>query len=508
MKHYHGTIITVDKDDHVYQHLVEDKGKIVFVGDTLPKEYENVETIELGKKALIPSFVDTHQHFASFATFHAGLNVMEARSNAEIIEMCKKYVSECKDKLLIAFGASPWSVQENRLLSRKEIDSVCSDRPFFMVKYDGHACIVNSELLRRVKSKVEHLRGYHPDTGEMNQEAFFAVSNYITNSISIPKLIKNMKKAMDYEASKGIAMIHDVSGVGFLWNLDITMENMFANHIKNNFMIRVFPQTMNVKVATSRHMKRIGGCFECALDGCFGSQDAALLEPYANSIDKTNQGVLYYSDEKVTEWCKTANRKGLQIEMHAIGDKAFDQATRALKAALDDYPRADARHGIIHDCLPTKEGIKICAKYHIQMPVQTAFINWPQEPDSYEESILGKERASRLNPIKTFFDNGIVVSAGSDAPCTDPNPILWIDKAVNHTNASEAIDVHRALKMCTYNGYWTTFDEKEHGSLEVGKYADMVILSDDIYAVTKDKIKDIKVEQLLLRGKPYEKAAK
>ena len=82
-------------------------------------------------------------------------------------------------------------------------------------------------------------------------------------------------------------------------------------------------------------------------------------------------------------------RQGLQIEMHAIGDAAFDQATRALKAALDDYPREDHRHGIIHACLPTPEGIAICRDYKIQIPLQTAFIDWPQEPDRYLREILG-----------------------------------------------------------------------------------------------------------------------
>lgn len=506
MKHFHGTILTVDADDHVYQHLVEKDGKIIYVGNDLPEEFKHIETIELGPKAICPSFVDTHQHLASFATFHSGLNVMEARSNKEMLSMIKDYVSNCKDKLLIAFGASPWSVEEGKLLSREELDSACSDRPFFMVKYDGHACVVNSTLLKKIAKKVSNLRGYHPDSGEMNQEAFFAVSDYITNSISIPKLIKNMKKAIDYQASKGIAMIHDVSGVGFPLNLDITMESLFAKHLHNHFLVRVFPQSMNVKVATHRNLPRIGGCFECALDGCFGSQDAALNEPYTN--DSNNNGVLYYSDEKVTKWCIEANRCGLQIEMHAIGDKAFDQATRCLKAALDDFPRDDHRHGIIHDCLPTDNGINICSKYHIQMPVQTAFINWPQEPDSYEETILGKERASNLNPIRKFLDKGIVVSCGSDAPCTDPNPLLWMDKAVNHSIPASSVTIQEALRMCTYNGYWTTFDEKEHGSLEVGKFADMVVLSQNIYAVPKDQIKDVKVEQLYLHGEKYHNASK
>lgn len=172
-------------------------------------------------------------------------------------------------------------------------------------------------------------------------------------------------------------------------------------------------------MATSRKLPRIGGCFACALDGCFGSHDAALNEPYVDG----GAGVLYYDDEKVANFCKEANRAGLQIELHAIGDQAFDQACRALKAALEDSPRADHRHGIIHDCLPTEEGIRICRDYHIQMPVQSAFIGWEQEPDAYLETILGQERLQKLNPIRTFRDNGIVVSFGSDAPCTTPDPI-------------------------------------------------------------------------------------
>ena len=213
--------------------------------------------------------------------------------------------------------------------------------------------------------------------------------------------------------------------------------------------------------------------------------------------------MLYYTDEQVIAFCKEANRAGLQIEMHAIGDKAFDQATRALKAALDDCPREDHRHAIIHDCLPTKEGIKICAEYHIAMPVQTAFIDWRQEPDAYLEKILGKERCARLNPIKTFLENGIVIGAGSDGPCTSPDPIVWLYKACNHAVPEQSIGVYEALRMCTYNGYWLSFDETERGSLEQGKFADMVILSENPYAIPVSELKRLKAEQLYLQGEPY-----
>lgn len=502
MKVYHGNILTIDKNDTVAEYLVENCGRIVYVGDSLPEAFKDAKTIELREKALVPSFADTHIHFASFATFYAGLNVMEAKSNSEILEMLQSHVRKSKEKIITGFGASPYSVSDGHLVRRTELDRVCPDKPVFIVKYDGHACVINTALLNKIRDKIKGLRGFHEDTGEMNQEAFFAVSDYVTNSVSPLHLIKNMQKAADYMASVGIGMIHSVSGVGFSHDLDVDMERYFGAGLKNGMQYRVFFQTMDTEKVIKRGLTRIGGCFETALDGCFGSKDASLLAPYENSNDC---GVLYYSDENVTEFCKKANRAGLQIEMHAIGDRAFNQATRALKAALDDYPREDHRHTIIHACLPTEEGIEICKKYNISLSVQTAFIDWRQEPDEYLKEILGA-RSKRLNPIKTFSENGIRLSAGSDAPCTTPDPINWMYKACNHSCTEEALSVKDALRMCTYNGYLATFDEKDRGSLETGKIADMAILSENPYTVPKERLGEIKVTELLLGGKTYESA--
>ena len=89
MNIYKGNIITCDAKNTVAQYLIEDNGKILYVGNKLPTEYASGKIIELGKKALLPSFADTHIHFASFATFHAGLNVMDAKSNTELLDMLK-----------------------------------------------------------------------------------------------------------------------------------------------------------------------------------------------------------------------------------------------------------------------------------------------------------------------------------------------------------------------------------------------------------------------------------
>lgn len=249
---YEGTVLTVDKDDSVAKYLVEDDGRICYVGNELPTQYAGWRRLELGSKALCPSFVDTHQHMASFAAFNAGLNVMDARSNAEIVERVREFAAHSDDKTLIAFGASPYSVSDGRLVSRGELDDACPDKPLMLVKYDGHACIVNSALLEKVRGKVSELRGYHPDTGEMNQEAFFAVSDFITSSISIPKLVRNVQRTMDYLAARGIGMVHTVSGVGFSGDLDISLEVWLARSAQSGFQMRVFPQSMDISVAKKR----------------------------------------------------------------------------------------------------------------------------------------------------------------------------------------------------------------------------------------------------------------
>ena len=118
MQCFEGRILTVNPNDDVARYLVTCGDKIVFVGNELPEKYAGVPRVELGERALIPAFVDTHQHFASFSTFFAGLNVMDAESNEEISQMIRDFVARSSAKTLIAFGASPYSVREKRLISR------------------------------------------------------------------------------------------------------------------------------------------------------------------------------------------------------------------------------------------------------------------------------------------------------------------------------------------------------------------------------------------------------
>jgi predicted amidohydrolase YtcJ len=500
MKIYKGTIISCDREDHVYRYLIEDRGRILYVGDELPEAYQGAPRKDLGQRALLPCFGDTHLHFASHALFNAGLDVRSARSLPEMCDRIRKFTRENSDRIIMGFGASTHCVAEKRLISRRELDQACPDRAVFIVKYDGHACILNSHMIAMLPAKIKTLRGWHEETGEMNQEAFFATTDFITKKVSLPRTIRNMLRAVDEMAGKGFGMMHTVSGVGFPLDLDVAMEMILGRGLDSGFQSRLFFQTMDLAKVRKRKLPRVGGCFATALDGCFGSEDAALRQPYANHPQ--NRGVLFHRDEAVIDFTKQANREGLQIEMHAIGDAAFDQAVMAIEAALKDCPREDHRHGIIHACLPTEEGLKKCADLGIQIPLQPAFLMWELEPLEFLHGILG-DRAEKISPLRKMTDMGIVLSGGSDAPCTLPDPIAGIHAACNHYVPEQSLTIPEALKLFTWNAAWTTFDEKERGSLEKGKMADMVILNRNPLAMKPSELLDLKVENLLLKGEPY-----
>ncbi|MHB8909488.1 MAG: amidohydrolase [Syntrophales bacterium] len=502
MNIYEGAIISCDRANHVYRYLVEDKGRILAVGDNLPPEYRGAPRELLGERSLIPSFGDTHLHFASYALFNAGLDVRSARSLPEMGEQIRAFARATGDRIVMGFGASAHSVEEKRLITRAELDRACPDRAVYIVKYDGHACLLNSRMISLLPKGVKGVRGYHEDSGEMNQEAFFAVTDFITGKVSPLQVIRNMLRGVDAMASKGIGMMHTVSGVGFPLDMDVTMETILGKGLDTGFQTRVFFQTMDVGKVKRRKLPRVGGCFATALDGCFGSEDAALNTPYANNTG--NRGILFHPDHEVIAFAKKANREGLQIEMHAIGDAAFDQAVMAIEAALKDFPREDHRHGIIHACLPSDGGLKRCAALGIQIPLQPAFLRWNLEPLEFLETILG-DRAGDISPLRKMADLGICMSGGSDAPCTLPDPIFGIHAACNHYLPGQSLTIPEALKLFTYNAAWTTFDEKERGSLEAGKIADMVILNKNPLTMKPGELLELKVEKLLLNGREYRK---
>lgn len=500
MKVYEGSIVTCDDANTVCRYLAEDGGKIVFTGDALPEHLQNAPLEQLNGRALLPAFADTHLHFSSYALFSSTLDVREGKSHAEISDIIRSSVQNQTGKFIIGFGASAHSVREKALISRAQLDRVCPDKPVMIVKYDGHAAIVNSALLRELPAAVSQMRGYHADSGEMNLDAFFAVTNFVTGKVSTIELVRSMLQGMDRLAAKGIGLIHAAEGVGFPADLDVDMVRFLARGQRFAWPVRLFFQTMAVNKVKKRKLPRIGGCFATALDGCFGSEDAALLEPYSN--DAQNKGVLYYSDQQVTDFVTEANRAGLQVALHAIGDAAIVQALNAYEAALRDYPREDHRHIIIHASLPTRDSLERIARLGICLSIQPVFLDWPLEPPDYTRHILG-DRADRILPLRDMLDLGIHMGGGSDAPCTWPDPFVGLYQACNHPVPGQSITIPEALRLFTCEAARLGFDEKQRGSLEVGKTADMTVLNHNPLALQPQQLLSLHAEKLILAGQEY-----
>lgn len=493
-----GHFISCEDDNRCFSVMVIDKDKIIFTGDNVPEAYKTCSAIDMQGLTVVPAFSDTHMHFESYALFGTTVDVRDADNFEDMGRMIKDWTdAHPQAKFLPAYGCSAHTVGEKRLPETADLDKM-TDLPMLIVKYDGHAAVANSALIDLFPSDVLSDPGFDAQTGWLYQNAFYKGVNFITQKVSPMTLLEGMSHAAQSLAEKGIGYIHTVEGVGYKNDIDVDTINIIRRGLPQKFT--VFFQTMDVDKVVRRKMKHIGGCFSLALDGCFGSEDAALSEGYANNPD--NKGFLAYTQEEVNNFCIRANRAGLQITMHAIGDAAVEQALNAYEAALKDFPREDARHILIHGDLMNKEAIDKASKLGITIAVQPAFLDWPQEPAEYLESILG-ERSNKILPLRDMVDAGLLVTSGSDAPCTIPNPIEGIHICCNHPNPAQALTPVEALKTYTLWPARSAFDDDLYGSLTPGKKANFIVLDKDIISIPKEEIITTKIKGVFLNGRRF-----
>ncbi|MFU8795105.1 MAG: amidohydrolase family protein, partial [Dethiobacteria bacterium] len=329
MRVFQGNIISCDKNNSVYEFLVEEDGRIIYVGDKLPASCTgDTEHIELGERALLPAFGDSHIHFSNWTIFNSTFDVRQAKNFAEMAPIINRYAKrDTRAKVLFGFGHSRHSVEEGRLITRQELDQIIKERPVYLVCYDGHSAVVNTAAIGLLPLKVRSLPGFDLENGLLTREAFFAASDYISGQFPLPRLLKAIVKGFDTLAANGVGLLHAVEGVGYPRDMDVDLVRFMAR--SSQLQVRVYFQTLDVEKVLKRKLPRIGGCFACALDGCFGVKDAALLKPYSDEPE--NSGVLFYSDQTVKEFVTRANREGLQIQLHCIGDAAVVQAINAIE---------------------------------------------------------------------------------------------------------------------------------------------------------------------------------
>ena len=490
------SFITGGEDCRVCKYLAIHKNKIAYIGDEIPAAFSAAKQIDLKGKTVVPAFSDTHIHFESYALFRSTVDVRDAKNFREMGNMIKQYLYlNPSTQFLPAYGCSAHTVEEKRLPDKNALDIITS-RPLLIVKYDGHAAVANSSLIKVLPPEVTSDPGFDAETGWLYQNAFYKGVNFITQKIPPLKIIDGLNDTSEELAKKGIAYVHTVEGVGYARDVDVDLLRGASKKLHQKF--KIFFQTMDVEKVTRRKMDCIGGCFSLALDGCFGSEDAALSEPYTNN--ENNKGFLAYSQEEVTEFCKKANAAGLRIALHAIGDAAVEQAINAFDAALEGKPSKKCTHVLIHGDLMPEHLQKKAAELGVTVAVQPAFLDWKQEPQEYLESILG-DRAKQMLPLRSMIDNGLILTAGSDAPCTIPDPIYGIHLCCNHPNPEQSITALEALNMYTCWAARACGDDAERGTLMAGKAADFVVLDQNILDIPSNEIKNTKVLSTVIGGK-------
>jgi predicted amidohydrolase YtcJ len=254
--------------------------------------------------------------------------------------------------------------------------------------------------------------------------------------------------------------------------------------------IVLYWQTTDVARVVERGLPRMGG--DIWLDGAYGEHTAALSEAYADH--PSTRGVLYYSDAELRGILQRAHAEGLQVAMHAIGDRAIEQALAAIQDVV--RPGQDHRHRIEHFSLPRPEHIHMAASLGVALSMQPPFASASHRAGLAE--LIGVERMRWRHPYRRLVDMGLLIAGGSDSDCAPLNPWHGMAELVDHPEPERRLSVYEALQLYTVGGSRIAFQDDRIGTLEPGKLADLVVLEQDPLKVSD--LRTIAVAAVLVGG--------
>jgi predicted amidohydrolase YtcJ len=477
--------------------LAVHQGRIVAVGrtDEIRKfAGSRTETVDLQGKTVLPGFIDAHMHLVSAGLLETGyiLDLSDARSLVEALEKIRVVVRQKSEGQWLrgrGWDESYWP--EKRYLTRADLDPVAPRTTLALSRVDGHLLVANSDALKHVSISA-HADEFDPQQGWVRESAVTAFLNQIPTE---PQEIEQAVRAATRLAhSLGITSVHDI----------VRAEHIRAYqhlHRRGELQLRI---RMNPIIEHLRSLAELGlgsefgdeflklGAIKLFADGSIGARNAALFEPYADA--PTTKGKLNYPQEELNGLVRRTHEAGFQIMVHAIGDRAIEAALDAIArsgAGPDDRPRIE------HFELATPEQIQRCKEMGIIASMQPNFLEWSGAGKLYEMR-LGTERDRRIDPHRLVLERGAPLAFGSDG--MPFGPLFGVHSAVNASYESQRLSVEEALRAYTLGATYAGFAKTEVGSLEVGKWADLIILSDDPYAMASERLANLEVLQTYLAG--------
>lgn len=482
-------IYTLDKFNTTYKWLLIDNKKVRELGNnSLPLESE-IPIIDLSDYTVLPGFIDSHVHLTSTAINEISLDLSLFTSIKEIIkslEAIRDSLSEGEWIIAKEFDFS--KIEEKRNITLEELDKHFQKHPVFIVRKDAHSSIINS-----LGSKILEIE--IPKDGVLKEKEHQIAIGKVYQNIDPSLLVKGIIKTLKKASEKGITTIHALEGG---YTSPPNSPNLLLG-ISQYFPIDViiYYQTTSINKVKALNLKRIGGCL--LVDGSISTLTAALSEPY---VGTDNYGILYWDLDTLVNFIKTAHKEDLQIAFHAVGDRGIDLLIKAYKKVLKDNPKENHRHRIEHFELPNEEHLNLVSELNLNLSLQPSFLYFWGGKNKLYDKLLGEERAKRIIPLKSIIKKDIIAGGGSDSSVTPIDPFLGIYSALTHPNPEERITLQEALKMFTYNSAYIGFLEKEKGTIEKDKHADLIILKKDIFELESiEELLTIDVIATISKGK-------
>ena len=494
---------------------------IVYVGDNY-QSFAGSKTIikDLHGKLLVPGFIDNHTHFLEGGYFLANINLRYVKSVSDFISGIRHFADSVNGNGWIKGGNWDHEAWGGQLPRKEWIDSVSGKHPVFLSRYDGHMGLANSTALKLagINRKTPNPPGGEivkdSKTGEPTGILRDEATSLIYSVMPEPQekdLGEALKLASAHALAHGITQVHDMGSYGGWIDLATYRRAEASGHLPIRIYSFVAIRTWEKldsfvkKNGWGNNHLRWGG-LKGFVDGSLGSTTAWFYKPYLDAPHST--GLQVTDTILLRKWILEADSVGLHIATHAIGDHANDWILHVYEEAGIKNPGKDHRFRVEHAQHLTQEAITRFAKLKVIPSMQP-----------YHAIDDGKWAAKRLDSsrlkgtyvFKSLIEAGANLTFGSDWTVAPLDPIAGIYAAVTRRTLDDKnpggwfpdqkITVEQALRCYTVNNAWAGFMENKTGRLKAGMLADFTVLSEDLFTISPENIRDTKILITVLNGK-------
>ncbi|HEX2963400.1 MAG TPA: amidohydrolase [Ignavibacteriales bacterium] len=523
-----GKVYTVNEKQPYAEAVITRNNRIFFAGSTEEAKHfitPETEVIDLKGKLMLPGFIDNHVHFISGGFYKLGVDLRHAKSTDEFKTMLKDYVSTNGGRWVTGGDWDHEAWEKNDLPVKEWIDSFTPNTPVLVSRFDGHMALANSYALK--------LAGITKDTpspegGLIVKDKATGEPTGILKDNAMSLVFAVIPEPGEEEYARALkAALNEAKKNGFTSVQDITYSNDLKTYQKfekeGSLTCRIYTRLpiadcdnligSGIRYNFGSEKLKIGS-LKAFADGSLGSSTALFFEPYAQDSSTTGLAMDYVTDGRLKSWALKSDKAGLQLSIHAIGDKANSLILDIFEEVVKANPKWDRRFRIEHAQHVRPEDVKRFKEMNVIASVQPYHLI---DDGCWAEKRIGKERLRNTYPFRSFIDNGVKVCFGSDWSVAPLDPIMGIYAAVTRSTLDgkrpegwipeEKISVEEAIKCYTINNAYASFEEDIKGSIEAGKLADLVVLSEDILSVEPAKIKDVKVDMTIFDGNIIYKAS-